>query len=53
MEYLTQHIESLIFAAEQPITLDEIGGSLEEVFGMAFNAEDLSSAIADLQARYR
>ncbi len=53
MEYLAQHIESLIFAAEQPVTLEEIGNSLEEVFGLAFNPEDLTAAIAELQQRYQ
>lgn len=53
LEYLSQHIESLIFAAEQPITLEEIGSSLEEVFGLSFHAEDLAGAISDLQTRYR
>ncbi len=52
MEYLSQHIESLIFAAEQPISLEEIGSSLEEVFGLSFNAEDLLAAIAQLRQRY-
>jgi len=52
LEYLSQHIESLIFAAEQPITLEEIGLSLEEVFGLAFHAEDLTNAISELRMRY-
>lgn len=52
MEYLSQHIESLIFAAEQPITLEEMSGSLEEVFGLAFNTEDLLSTIDELRQRY-
>jgi len=52
VEYLSQHIESLIFAAEQPITLEEMSGSLEEVFGLAFNTEDLLSTIDELRQRY-
>ena len=32
MEYLSQHIESLIFAAEQPITLEEMSAGVANLF---------------------
>ncbi len=53
MNFLAQHIESLIFTADAPITLDEIGSVLEESFGIAFNAEELENVIQELRTRYQ
>jgi len=53
VEYLSQHIEALLFSAEQPITVPEIGACLEEVFGLALMAEDITGRIEDLGERYR
>ena len=53
MNFLAQHIESLIFTADAPITLEEIGSVLEESFGMAFNAEELENVIQELKTRYQ
>lgn len=53
MNFLAQHIESLIFTADAPITLEEIGSVLEESFGIAFNAEELENVIQELKMRYQ
>lgn len=53
MEYLTQHIESLIFTTEHPITTDEIQSCLEETFETAFELKDLEHSIAELKERYQ
>jgi len=53
LNFLAQHIESLIFTADAPITLEEIGSVLEESFGIAFNAEELENVIQELKTRYQ
>ncbi|WP_420459405.1 SMC-Scp complex subunit ScpB [Neolewinella sp.] len=52
MEFLPQHVESLIFAAPQPIALEEIRGVLEETFGLAFTSDSVLQAIGELKRRY-
>ncbi len=52
MEPLAQHIESLIFAADQPVTLQEIKSCLEEVLGLSFPETELLAAIGQLKERY-
>ena len=52
MESLPQHVESLIFAAPQPIALEEIRGVLEEAFGLAFTNDSVLQAIDELKRRY-
>lgn len=52
MQQLSQHIESLIFTTDHPISLEEIGTCLEESFGMAFSEADLLATIATLRERY-
>ena len=52
MEFLSQHVESLIFAAPQPIALEEIRGVLEEAFGLAFTSDSVLQAIDELKRRY-
>ena len=52
MEYLAQHIESLIFTAETPISLKDIRNCLTEAFGLKFSEEEILSAIGHLQERY-
>ena len=41
MDYLVQHIESLIFSADAPITFKEIKSTLEEAFGVKFHKKEL------------
>jgi segregation and condensation protein B len=53
LERLAQHIESLIFAAGQPIALGEIQACLEEALEAAFSAEEILAAIEELKARYQ
>lgn len=52
MEYLAQHIESLIFTADTPITFKEISNCLTESFGLKFPKEEITEAIRQLQERY-
>lgn len=53
MEYLAQHIESLIFTCEQPISFQEIKAALEEIFETTLAEEDLKNAIQSLTERYQ
>ena len=52
VEYLVQHIESLIFATPNPISGEDIQSCLEEAFGMQFPEEEIRAAIEGLKARY-
>lgn len=52
MDQLAQHIESLIFTADIPITLKEIKKCLEEVLDTKFKKEMLEEAIQQLKDRY-
>lgn len=53
MERLAQHIESLIFAANQPIGLRDIQACLEEALETTFPEADILAAIEELRARYQ
>lgn len=53
MEYLSQHIESLIFTTQNPISFDDIKKCLEESFETEFKKEDLEEAIAQITNRYK
>ena len=52
MEYFAQHIESLIFVAESPISLKEIRSCLTEAFGLKFAEQEILKAIDQVKARY-
>ena len=52
MKTLPQHVEALIFAAPQPISLEEIRSVLQESVGVEFNDEALLEAIGELRRRY-
>jgi segregation and condensation protein B len=52
MEPLLQHIESLIFASEDPITIKEMKAVLEEVLGTPFKKNEIEEALAELQEVY-
>ncbi|MDG1296308.1 MAG: SMC-Scp complex subunit ScpB, partial [Saprospiraceae bacterium] len=41
MEGLLRHIESLIFVADQPVSLEEIQETLETAFELRLKQEDL------------
>jgi len=53
VEYLAQHIESLVFTSEQPISFQEIKACIEEAFEQPFKDEDVEEAIATLEERYQ
>ncbi|MEO1410113.1 MAG: SMC-Scp complex subunit ScpB [Bacteroidota bacterium] len=53
MEYLAQHIESLIFTSEQPIAFREIKAALEEAFETTLPEEDLRTTLDQLVERYQ
>lgn len=52
MEYLSQHIESLIFTAQQPISLAEIKTCLDAAFESEFAEADLIAAIETIKKRF-
>ncbi len=52
MERLAQHIEALIFAADAPLSPDDIRQVLEEAFETEFTPEAVDKAIAEVKARY-
>lgn len=52
MEYISQHIEALIFAADQPISIEDIQGCLEEVFGLALSEEEVISRMEEISNRF-
>ena len=52
MELLQQHIESLIFTSDHPISFKEIQNCLEEAFGLKFQKEEIESNIRSLQEKY-
>ncbi len=53
MDYLQQHIESLIFAAESPISLKEIKQSLEGAFNTKFKETTLAEVLLAISAKYQ
>ncbi len=53
MERLAQHIESLIFTTDQPVSFKEIKSCLEEVLEASFADEEILEAVEALKARYR
>jgi len=53
VEYLSQHIESLIFASEGPITYEDIKLCLEETFESKFRKPQLEKAINVSIEKYR
>ena len=52
MEFLTQHIEALIFTTEHPIMLAEIKSVLNVAFETDFADEDILRGIEELKNRY-
>ena len=52
MESLIQHIEALIFVAEQAITLKEIRNTLEEIFERNIENEVILQLIETLKEKY-
>ncbi len=52
MEYLAQHIESLIFTCEHPISFKEIKAALEEIFEAQIKDEDITDTLDTLMENY-
>lgn len=52
MEFLTQHIEALIFTTEHPITLTEIKSVLDATFDTDFAEGDILRGVEELKNRY-
>lgn len=53
MEVLAQHIESLIFTAEQPISFSQIKSCIEEVFEQKFKNDEIEASIQKLIDKYQ
>ncbi|MEM1323797.1 MAG: SMC-Scp complex subunit ScpB [Bacteroidota bacterium] len=53
MEYLAQHVESLIFTSENPISFGDLKHCLEEAFEQHFQDEVINDAINELTERYQ
>ncbi|MEO0340131.1 MAG: SMC-Scp complex subunit ScpB [Bacteroidota bacterium] len=52
MEQLNQHIESLIFTADRPISIKEIQSVLQDAFETKFKLEDLEQAIQAIKEKF-
>lgn len=52
MQYLPQHIEALIFAAPNPVSLEELQSVLLENFGVRFAQKVMLEAIDEIRTRY-
>jgi segregation and condensation protein B len=53
VEYLAQHIESLIFTTEHAISFDEIKSCLEETFETTFEKEAIEEGLIFLKNKYQ
>jgi len=52
MQYLPQHIEALIFASPNPVSIEELQNVLLENFGVRFAQKVMLEAIEDVKKRY-
>lgn len=53
VDHLTQHVECLIFASQQPISIKDIHLCLEERFEAKINKDDLMNSIEQIRAKYQ
>lgn len=53
LEQLLQYIEALIFAADQPISLDDIQSSISDYLEIKVKEEDIEKAITALSEKYQ
>ncbi|RME13133.1 MAG: SMC-Scp complex subunit ScpB, partial [Bacteroidetes bacterium] len=53
MDHLSQHIEALIFAADTPVSLEEIRECLNTTFEHEFSEEEITLAIDEVKTRYQ
>jgi len=52
MEEIRQHIEALIFAAEQVITIRDIQHCLQTLFGLQLSEKEINEHVAALRQKY-
>ena len=52
MQHLAQHIEALIFAAPEPVSIEDLQDVLTENFGVRFAQKVMLEAIDELRRRY-
>ncbi len=52
MDFLTNHVEALIFCSHQPIGIGEIRATLTEMFDAEVPEEDVSGALKTLRDKY-
>jgi len=53
LDHLSQHIEALIFAADTPVSLEEIRECLNTTFEHEFSEEEITLAIDEVKTRYQ
>jgi len=53
IDYLSQHVEALIFTAEQPISLKELKNCLQETFQTKFKQGEIEAAVQFLTTKYQ
>lgn len=53
MDHLEQHIESLIFTSDSPITVDDIRNCLKDSFDTKFKKGPIEKALVGLQEKYQ
>lgn len=53
MDYLSQHIEALIFSAPKTIRLEEIKSALESAFDTKIKKKDIVQSIEEIKAKYQ
>ena len=53
MDYLSQHIEALIFSAPKTIKFEEIKTTLETAFDTKIKAEDIQKSLDELEEKYK
>ncbi len=53
MENIAQHIEALIFTAEQSISSQEIAGCLSAVFNVEISSNEVEHEISELKVKYQ
>ncbi len=52
MDFLHNHLEALIFCAEEPVTALDLGRCLSEMFDAELAQEDVLNALEELKAKY-
>ncbi len=53
MQYLIQHVEALIFASPEPLSVNDIETCLSELWALEVPLGDIEACIVDLQLKYQ